>query len=135
MRVGGLRRTGPRTAHSRRARTPPRNPAAVTYRTTGQAIRTGQSAGPAGRSTALATSCLANRYLTGTSARSPTLFVAVTVVPPARTRGLAPLAHRLNPPPGWPAVPDGFVPPPGWQPDPAWPPPPPGCHLWFPSAP
>lgn len=37
---------------------------------------------------------------------------------------------RLNPPPGWPPVPDGFVPPPGWQPDPAWPPAPPGWQLW-----
>lgn len=43
---------------------------------------------------------------------------------------MAPLAYRLNPPPGWPPVPDGFVPPPGWQPDPAWPPAPPGWHLW-----
>jgi hypothetical protein len=40
------------------------------------------------------------------------------------------LAYRLNPPPGWPPVPDGFVPPPGWQPDPAWPPAPPGWQLW-----
>jgi hypothetical protein len=40
------------------------------------------------------------------------------------------LAYRLNPPPGWPPVPYGFVPPPGWQPDPAWPPPPPGWQLW-----
>jgi hypothetical protein len=47
-----------------------------------------------------------------------------------RTEGIAPLAYRLNPPPGWPPVPDGFVPPPGWQPDPAWPPAPPGWQLW-----
>jgi hypothetical protein len=40
------------------------------------------------------------------------------------------LPYRLNPPPGWPPVPDGFVPPPGWQPDPAWPPAPPGWQLW-----
>src|SRR5262249_14645997 len=33
-----------------------------------------------------------NRYLTGTSPPSPTCFVAATVVPPARTRGMAPLA-------------------------------------------
>lgn len=43
---------------------------------------------------------------------------------------MAPLAYRLNPPPGWPPVPDGFVPPPGWRPDPAWPPAPPGWQLW-----
>ena len=40
------------------------------------------------------------------------------------------MAYRINPPPGWPPVPDGFVPPPGWQPDPSWPPPPPGWQLW-----
>lgn len=40
------------------------------------------------------------------------------------------MAYRLNPPPGWPPLPDGFVPPPGWQPDPAWPPAPPGWQLW-----
>src|SRR6202043_2832862 len=45
-------------------------------------------------------------------------------------RGMASLAYRLNPPPGWPPVPDGFVPPPGWQPHPAWPPAPPGWQLW-----
>ena len=43
---------------------------------------------------------------------------------------MAPLGYRLNPPPGWPPVPGGFVPPPGWQPDPAWPPAPPGWQLW-----
>ena len=43
---------------------------------------------------------------------------------------MAPLAYRLNPPPGWPPVPEGFVPPPGWQPDPSWPPLPPGWQLW-----
>jgi len=46
---------------------------------------------------------------------------------------MAPLAYRLNPPPGWPPVPDGFVPPPDWQPDPAWPPAPPGWQLWVPD--
>ncbi len=40
------------------------------------------------------------------------------------------MAYRLNPPPGWPPLPDGFVPLPGWQPDPAWPPAPPGWQLW-----
>ena len=40
------------------------------------------------------------------------------------------MAYRLNPPPGWPPVPDGFIPQPGWQPDPAWPPAPPGWQLW-----
>jgi hypothetical protein len=43
------------------------------------------------------------------------------------------VGFRLNPPPGWPPVPDGFVPPPGWQPDPSWPPPPPGWQLWLPD--
>jgi hypothetical protein len=37
---------------------------------------------------------------------------------------------RYNPPPGWPAVPEGFAPEPGWQPDPSWPPLPPGWQLW-----
>ncbi|HEX6525307.1 MAG TPA: DUF4190 domain-containing protein [Streptosporangiaceae bacterium] len=37
---------------------------------------------------------------------------------------------RFNPPPGWPAPPEGFAPGPGWQPDPSWPPPPPGWQLW-----
>jgi Domain of unknown function (DUF4190)/Septum formation len=43
------------------------------------------------------------------------------------------LPYRLNPAPGWPPVPPGFVPPPGWQPDPAWPPAPPGWQLWVPD--
>lgn len=43
------------------------------------------------------------------------------------------MAYRLNPPPGWPPVPDGFVPPPGWQPHPFWPPAPPGWQLWVPD--
>lgn len=47
-----------------------------------------------------------------------------------RTRGTALLAYRLNPPPGWPPIPGGFVPARGWQPDPAWPPAPPGWQLW-----
>ena len=38
---------------------------------------------------------------------------------------------RFNPPPGWPAAPEGFIPEPGWQPDPSWPPPPPGWQLWL----
>lgn len=38
---------------------------------------------------------------------------------------------RLNPPPGWPPVPSGWVPPSGWQPDPSWPDPPPGWNLWI----
>jgi hypothetical protein len=40
------------------------------------------------------------------------------------------MGYRLNPPPGWPPVPQGFTPPPGWQPDPSWPPAPPGWQLW-----
>jgi hypothetical protein len=43
------------------------------------------------------------------------------------------VGFRLNPPPGWPPAPEGFVPPPGWQPDPAWPAPPPGWQLWLPE--
>jgi hypothetical protein len=49
--------------------------------------------------------------------------------------GLTALAYRLNPPPGWPPVPDGFVPPQNWQPDPSWPPAPPGWQLWVPDGP
>lgn len=41
------------------------------------------------------------------------------------------MSMRLNPPPGWPQVPEGWVPPPGWQPDPSWPDPPPGWNLWI----
>lgn len=40
---------------------------------------------------------------------------------------------RFNPPPGWPAPPEGFTPDAGWQPDPSWPPPPPGWQLWVPD--
>jgi hypothetical protein len=43
------------------------------------------------------------------------------------------LGYRLNPPPGWPPAPAGFIPPPGWQPDPSWPPVPPGWQLWVPD--
>ncbi len=43
------------------------------------------------------------------------------------------MGYRLNPPPGWPPVPAGFVPPQGWQPDPSWPPAPPGWQLWVPD--
>jgi hypothetical protein len=64
------------------------------------------------------------------SVRSRTRFNAATVVPPRAREERPPLAYRLNPAPGWPPVPDGFVPPPGWQPDPAWPPAPPGWPLW-----
>ena len=41
------------------------------------------------------------------------------------------MSTRLNPPPGWPPVPPGWVPPPGWQPDPSWPDPPHGWDLWI----
>ncbi|SHE25990.1 hypothetical protein [Actinomyces glycerinitolerans] len=40
------------------------------------------------------------------------------------------MALRFNPPPNWPAPPEGFNPPPGWQPDPAWGPAPEGWQLW-----
>jgi Domain of unknown function (DUF4190)/Septum formation len=51
----------------------------------------------------------------------------------ASTPGVVHVGYRLNPPPGWPPVPDGFVPAPGWQPDPSWPAPPPGWQLWLPD--
>jgi hypothetical protein len=41
------------------------------------------------------------------------------------------MSMRLNPPPGWPPVPPGWVPPPRWQPDPSWPDPPQGWNLWI----
>ncbi|QHO91002.1 hypothetical protein CWT12_06260 [Actinomyces sp. 432] len=41
------------------------------------------------------------------------------------------MALRFNPPPNWPAPPEGFNPPPGWQPDPAWGPAPEGWQLWI----
>lgn len=40
---------------------------------------------------------------------------------------------RFNPPPGWPAPPEGWTPPPGWNSDPSWPDPPPGWQLWLPA--
>lgn len=41
-----------------------------------------------------------------------------------------PSTMRYNPPPNWPAAPQGWTPPPGWQPDPSWPLPPLGWQLW-----
>ena len=40
------------------------------------------------------------------------------------------MALRFNPPPNWPAPPEGFNPPAGWQPDPAWGPAPEGWQIW-----
>ena len=37
---------------------------------------------------------------------------------------------RLNPPPNWPVLPDGWEPAPDWSPDPAWGPAPVGWTLW-----
>ncbi len=37
---------------------------------------------------------------------------------------------RYNPPPTWPAAPEGWRPPPGWEPDPSWPAAPEGWQLW-----
>ncbi|WP_421742514.1 hypothetical protein [Cellulomonas sp.] len=37
---------------------------------------------------------------------------------------------KFNPPPNWPAPPEGFSPEPGWTPDPSLPAPPPGWLLW-----
>lgn len=41
------------------------------------------------------------------------------------------MVMRLNPPPGWPPVPEDVAAQPGWQPDPSWPPVPPGWQLWI----
>ncbi|MBO0824396.1 MAG: DUF4190 domain-containing protein [Actinobacteria bacterium] len=43
------------------------------------------------------------------------------------------MAMRFNPPPGWPAPPEGFVPDAGWRPDPGWPPAPPDWQFWVPD--
>ena len=40
------------------------------------------------------------------------------------------MAQKFNPPPSWPAAPEGWVPPEGWQPDPEWGPLPDGWQLW-----
>jgi hypothetical protein len=37
---------------------------------------------------------------------------------------------KFNPPPNWPAPPEGFAPGPDWMPDPSLPAPPPGWQLW-----
>ena len=37
---------------------------------------------------------------------------------------------KFNPPPNWPASPEGFKPAPDWVPDPSLPAPPPGWQLW-----
>jgi hypothetical protein len=52
----------------------------------------------------------------------------------ARSAG-RPMTTRFNPPPGWPAGPDGWTPPPEWQPDPTWPAPPAGWQLWVDETP
>ena len=44
------------------------------------------------------------------------------------------MSARFNPPPNWPAAPEGWVPPQGWQPDPAWGPAPAGWSLWVDEA-
>ncbi|MEE2570689.1 hypothetical protein V1638_14985 [Pseudarthrobacter sp. J64] len=44
------------------------------------------------------------------------------------------MASKFNPPPNWPAAPDGWVPPADWQPDPAWGPLPEGWQLWIDDA-
>ena len=40
---------------------------------------------------------------------------------------------RYNPPPNWPALPDGWCPPAGWKTPDDWPPLPPGWQLWLPQ--
>ncbi len=42
---------------------------------------------------------------------------------------------KFNPPPNWPAPPEGWTPTPGWQPDPSWPAPPPGWQVWVDDGP
>lgn len=49
----------------------------------------------------------------------------MTRVTPPQGSGL-----RFNPPPGWPAVPAGWIPPAGWTPPSSWPAPPPGW-TWY----
>ena len=43
------------------------------------------------------------------------------------------MSWKFNPPPGWPAQPEGWQPPPGWAPDPSWPPAPPDWQFWVPA--
>src|ERR1700754_3277405 len=50
-----------------------------------------------------------------------------------RLGGYAMNRYRFNPPPDWPAPPEGWVPPTGWEPDPSWPTPPAGWQLWVPA--
>ncbi|MDX6256034.1 MAG: hypothetical protein QOJ11_2368 [Frankiales bacterium] len=45
------------------------------------------------------------------------------------------MPYRFNPPPGWPAPPQGWSPGTDWQPDPSWPAPPEGWSLWIEDAP
>jgi hypothetical protein len=45
------------------------------------------------------------------------------------------MSWKFNPPPGWPAQPEGWQPPPGWSPDPSWPPAPAGWQFWVPATP
>ncbi|MPZ26243.1 MAG: hypothetical protein GEV12_07255 [Micromonosporaceae bacterium] len=45
------------------------------------------------------------------------------------------MSWTFNPPPGWPAQPEGWQPPPGWAPDPSWPPAPPDWQFWVPAGP
>src|SRR5918998_3434535 len=40
---------------------------------------------------------------------------------------------RYNPPPNWPALPDGWCTPAGWKTPDDWPPLPPGWQLWLPQ--
>lgn len=40
------------------------------------------------------------------------------------------MALRFDPPPNWPAMPEGWQPGPGWRPNPSWGPPPYGWQLW-----
>lgn len=61
----------------------------------------------------------------GTAPAEVERLVAQSTQPPAEAR-----AMRFNPPPGWPAPPEGWLPPEGWRPDESWPTPPPGWRFF-----
>jgi hypothetical protein len=57
------------------------------------------------------------------SSRAAKRFRSVAGIPPGP-------GYRLNPRPGWPMPPEGFIPPRGWRADPSWPPPPKNWRYW-----
>ena len=64
----------------------------------------------------------------------PAGLLGIVVVIVALVLGKAPAPMRFNPPPGWPAPPDGWLPPQGWRSDPSWPPAPEGWRFLVPVA-